>query len=176
MFSRFALLSCFIPSALCLWPAPRTATNGNSTLTLSSTFTINGPANAPQDLQDAISRTMGYLKSDQLGRLIVGRGQTDSASFTSAKSLSSLTLSFTGTGSIQSISAEAIAEITARNDAYVLNVPSDGSAATLSANSSLGLFRGLTTFSQLWYDYDGTTYATGTPVKIQDNPAFVSVT
>jgi hexosaminidase len=175
MLSRFALLSLLIPGAFSIWPAPRSATNGNSTLLLSSSFAISGPANAPQDLQDAISRTLGYLKADQLGRLIVGRGETDSPSFGSAKSLNSLVLSFTGAGSLQSISSEAIAEITTRNDAYSITIPSDGTAATLSANSSLGLFRGLTTFAQLWYTYENTVYALGAPLKIQDNPAFVSV-
>ena len=44
----------------------------------------------------------------------------------------------------------------------------------LSANTTLGLFRGLTTFGQLWYDWDGTTYTLEAPINIVDSPAYVS--
>ncbi|KAH7928429.1 glycoside hydrolase family 20 protein [Leucogyrophana mollusca] len=59
-----------------------------------------------------------------------------------------------------------------RNEAYSLSVPSDGSAATLKANSTLGLFRGLTTFSQLWYEYDGAIYTPEAPIDISDWPVY----
>jgi hypothetical protein len=58
----------------------------------------------------------------------------------------------------------------------LLHVPSDGSPATLSANSTLGLLRGLTTFEQLWYDLDGAaTYTLEAPITISDAPAFVCI-
>ncbi|EGN98182.1 glycoside hydrolase family 20 protein [Serpula lacrymans var. lacrymans S7.3] len=63
-------------------------------------------------------------------------------------------------------------DIEERDEAYSLSVPSDGSAAILKANSSLGLFRGLTTFSQLWYEYDGTTYNPEAPIEITDWPLY----
>jgi hexosaminidase len=53
-----------------------------------------------------------------------------------------------------------------------LTVPADGSAATLKANSTLGLFRGLTTFGQLWYDLDNMTYTIEAPISITDAPAY----
>ncbi|KAG5732634.1 hypothetical protein E4T56_gene16912, partial [Termitomyces sp. T112] len=38
--------------------------------------------------------------------------------------------------------------------------------------STLGLFRGLTTFGQLWYDLNGITYTLQAPFDIVDSPAF----
>jgi hypothetical protein len=75
-----------------------------------------------------------------------------------------------------------------------LNVPADGTGAVLSAASTLGLFRGLNTFAQLWYTYDygkealdqdgknrdgngvvPVVYTLSAPVAIQDSPAYVSL-
>jgi hexosaminidase len=129
---------------------------------------------APADLQDAVTRTEGYLKTDKLGRLVVGRGANDSSAIHGAKQLSSLTVSLTSTnGPVRSISEEAMDELESRDEAYSLTVPADGSAATLKANSTLGLFRGLTTFGQLWYEYSGTIYTLEAPIQISDAPAYV---
>ena len=166
-------LSCCFPIALGLWPAPSSLTSGNSTLLLSPSFSFSPLPGTPQDVSDALNRTLQFLVSDQLERLVVGRGASDAPSFASAKTLSSLKLSFTGTGALSSISSEAIKDLTSRDEAYTLSIPADGSGAVLAFNSSLGLFRGLTTFSQLWYDLEGTTYALGLPMIIQDKPAYV---
>ena len=74
---------------------------------------------------------------------------------------------------VNSISSESVKEITNRSETYKLSVPADGSSATLIANSTLGLFRGLTTFSQLWYYYNNEVYTLEAPVQITDWPAFV---
>jgi hypothetical protein len=71
-----------------------------------------------------------------------------------------------------------------RDEAYNLSVPADGSGAVLSARTTLGLFRGLNTFTQLWYYYAGdgddagacagaVVYTLSAPVAIQDSPAYV---
>jgi hexosaminidase len=60
-----------------------------------------------------------------------------------------------------------------RVEAYSLTVPEDGSAATLKASSTLGLLRGLTTFGQLWYEFDDVIYTLETPLQIEDSPAYV---
>jgi hexosaminidase len=73
---------------------------------------------------------------------------------------------------VRSISDEATDVLESRDEAYTLTVPSDGSVATLEANSTLGLFRGLTTFGQLWYEYDGVTYTLEAPIQIHDAPAY----
>lgn len=108
-----------------------------------------------------------------LQRLVVGRGSVDNASIQGAKSLSSLQISLVQGAAVNSISAESVKEITNRSETYKLSVPADGSSATLTANSTLGLFRGLTTFSQLWYYYNNEVYTLEAPVQITDWPAFV---
>ena len=74
---------------------------------------------------------------------------------------------------VQSITEESQKEITSRSESYELSVPVDGSPAILTANSTLGLFRGLTTFAQLWYYFGGDIYTLEAPVKIIDAPAYV---
>jgi hexosaminidase len=71
------------------------------------------------------------------------------------------------------IAVEARMPLGMRDEAYSLSVPADGSPAVLSANSTLGLFRGLNAFSQLWFTVQRTVYMLGAPVDIQDSPAYV---
>ncbi|KAF7300512.1 Beta-hexosaminidase [Mycena chlorophos] len=163
--------------AYALWPIPSKLTNGSSIVVLSPAFhiTVNVP-HAPQDLLDAVSQTKTYLATDNLQRLVVDRGAADSTHFKSAHTLSSLTLSLepTGAGPVLPIASEAVKDFSDRSEGYTLAIPNNGGgAATISANSTLGLFRGLTTFSQLWYTYEGTTYTNVAPVSIvKDVPAY----
>jgi hexosaminidase len=156
-----------------LWPLPKELSTGSTTVKLSGSFDIslNGVQSAPKDLLDAIERTKDQIANDKLQRLTPDRGGSDAVS--AAPELSSLNVVFNG-DNVRSISEEAKDALESRNEAYTLSVPADGSAATLSANSSLGLFRGLTTFGQLWYDGNGTAYTVDAPVEISDEPAFVS--
>lgn len=162
--------------ASALWPLPKSLQTGTSTLTLAPNFAINlSVKNAPSDLKAAVAQTKTYLQKDALGRLVVGRGSSDAAGLKSASKLSSLTVSLdAGAGKVQSISAEAILPIESRDEAYTLSVPTSG-AATLKANSTLGLYRGLTTFAQLWYEYENTIYTIEAPIEIDDAPAYVSL-
>src|ERR1700761_7517846 len=162
---RLLTFVALIAPALALWPQPTTITNGNSTLLLSNSFSIVPPSNAPSDLQQAITSTSSFLKNDKLGRLVVGRGSSDSSSFGRAKTLRRLVLSFSkptaatkgsGGGNAGSIASEATKTMGTRDESYTLTVPADGSDATLSAATSLGLFRGLATFSQMWYTFGNT--------------------
>ncbi|KAG5221207.1 glycoside hydrolase family protein [Salix suchowensis] len=165
----------FVGARVALWPLPRQISTGNSTLKLAGNFDIKiSVRNAPKDLQDAVSRTKSRLQSDKLERLVVGRGGADAQAVRSGgATLSGLTLSLLAGAPVRSISEEAVVDVVSRSEGYVLHVPSDGSAAALSANSTLGLLRGLSTFEQLWYDSDGTTYALGAPIDITDSPAYV---
>lgn len=156
-----------------LWPQPRNITTGSKGLLLSQDFQIKTLGNTSVDLADAVSRTQGYLKKDNLERLVVGRGSGDVSTFKDAAQLHTLTLELGSGAKGDSIAVGASLPIESRDEAYVLTVPADGSEATLSANSTLGLFRGLTTFSQLWYTYEQTTYAIDLPISIQDSPAYV---
>jgi hexosaminidase len=155
-----------------LWPLPTSLQSGSTPLKLSPSFTIHNIPNAPSDLQAAVTQTHSYLFNDKLERLVVGRGAGDNT--THAKSLSSLTLSLPKGVKAQSISDEAVVYVEDRDEAYELSVPADGSGATLSANSTLGLYRGLTTFAQMWYTYNGVIYTIEAPFQIEDKPTYVS--
>ncbi|KAF8158415.1 N-acetylhexosaminidase [Crassisporium funariophilum] len=163
-------------SAVALWPIPRNLQTGNTLVKLSPNFDIQVTSipNAPQDLLDAVARTTSRIRSDKLQRLNVGRGAGDSAGLAHAPSLARLSLWLTGS-SVKSIMEEINKDIAGRSEGYSLSVPSTNEGlATLTATTSLGLFRGLATFEQLWYDDpSGTTYAYQTPVKIvNDAPAY----
>ncbi|KAL0572960.1 Glucosamine-6-phosphate isomerase (Glucosamine-6-phosphate deaminase) (GNPDA) (GlcN6P deaminase) [Marasmius crinis-equi] len=174
--SILLIAAAFIGHTAALWPQPQSLTTGSESkaLKLSSSFdiTLNGVTNAPQDLLDAISRTKSFIANDKLERLVVGRDSVDSDAISAASELSELVVSLSNSGDVKSISEEAVLPIEDRAEGYELSVPEDGSAATLKANSTLGLFRGLTTFEQLWYFADGTTYAVGVPMQVNDNPKY----
>lgn len=105
---------------------------------------------------------------------MLGRGSSDAGAVKTAPVLPSLTLTLQNTLPVLSISAESVKDVVNRSEGYTLSIPSDGKPAVLSANSTLGLFRGLTTFTQFWYDLDGVTYTNVGPVSIvKDVPAYV---
>ncbi|KAG6872266.1 hypothetical protein C0995_011403 [Termitomyces sp. Mi166 len=160
--------------ALAVWPVPRQYSTGSTPLRLSPSFSIklSDVSHPPSDLQDAISRTTAYLHNDKLQALVPDRGASSAKDIQSAKTLKSLTLSLSTDGPVRSISEEAVVDLESRVEGYTLTIPADGSGASLRANSTLGLFRGLTTFGQLWYDFDGTTYTLQAPFDIVDSPAF----
>lgn len=171
-----ALALSFAPAAA-LWPLPRQLTTGNATLRLSPSFSfaLDLP-NPPPDLADALSRTAHFLLTDDLAPLTPDRGA--SVDVSSSPQLETLVLSLdgsTGAENVSSIAKEVQKPLKERDEGYVLSVPSDGSNATLTANTTLGLFRGLTTFSQLWYTSNGATYANQVPLQVEDIPAYVSV-
>ena len=163
------------PTVTAVWPLPKQFTTGTTPLRLSCSFQINlqGVNNAPQDLQDAVYRTSSFLRNDKLQALVPDRGASSAEDFPNTKTLSSLTLSLTTHGKVRSITEETLDDLESRVEGYTLIVPADGSDATLEANSTLGLFRGLTTFEQLWYDWEGTTYTIQAPFNIVDAPAYV---
>lgn len=156
-----------------LWPLPRNLQTGSSALQLANDFAIKVSGCVTPDLLEAVGRSEWYLKNDKLERLVVGRGSGDIHSVSKAAKLHTLTLSLGKGVKVKSIASEATALLESRDEAYSLHVPDDGSGATLSANSTLGLFRGLTTFSQLWYSYETLTYALDAPIAIEDSPAYV---
>lgn len=158
-----------------LWPQPRSLETGSTALKLASNFDIRvNIQHAPSDLSAAVSRTRSFLRNDKLGRLVVGRGASDSSALKQAKALKTLQLSLSKGATVRSIAEEARREIGTRSEEYVLSIPADGSGATLTANSTLGLFRGLTTFTQLFYEWSGQVYTVEAPISITDAPAYVS--
>ncbi|KAH9850196.1 N-acetylhexosaminidase [Lenzites betulinus] len=172
-FTTFLLAVLHVSGVLALWPLPRSLETGTSALKLASNFDIQvDVAHAPSDLSDAISRTKSFLKNDKLGRLVVGRGAADQSALQKAGSLRTLRLSLAQGSPVRSITDEARLAIGTRSEGYALHIPSDGSSATLTANSTLGLLWGLTTFSQLWYEASGEVYTVEAPVSITDSPAY----
>ncbi|KII91062.1 glycoside hydrolase family 20 protein [Plicaturopsis crispa FD-325 SS-3] len=162
-----------VQSSQGLWPIPRSLQTGSTALKLACDFDIQvNIDNPPPDLSDAVSQAKTYLWTDGLQRLVVGRGASDNATIQNARSISSLRLSLTDGTSVKSIAEEAVVEINNRSESYSLNIPDDGSSASITANSTLGLFRGLTTFTQLWYTFNGQIYTLEAPVDIDDSPAY----
>ncbi|VDC07078.1 unnamed protein product [Peniophora sp. CBMAI 1063] len=177
---RTALCVVLAPVAFALWPQPASLASGSSALTLAPDFSIHlSVDSAPQDLVDAVTRTTGHIQNDKLERLVVGRASADAALLSSAQTLPSLNISLAaGAPAAESVAVEARKNLTERVEleGYHLVVPNDGSEAALTANSTLGLVRGLTTFEQLWY-YGGsenpnTTYTLEAPLEINDAPAY----
>ncbi|KIN96874.1 glycoside hydrolase family 20 protein [Pisolithus tinctorius Marx 270] len=167
------LLSPFAQTVWALWPIPSSLETGTTALMLSSSFSIDvAVPNVPSDLLQAVAQTQSYLRNDELGRLVVGRGADDSYAIQNANPLSSLKLTLTEGSQVGSISSEAVKPLGTRSEEYNLVIPQDGSQATLTANSTLGLYRGLTTFTQLWYYYEGVIYTLLSPIKIVDEPAY----
>ncbi|KIY52425.1 glycoside hydrolase family 20 protein [Fistulina hepatica ATCC 64428] len=150
----FALLLIVAHTTLALWPLPNGLSNGTEVLRLSSEFSIVLDVdNAPDDVQEAVNRTLSSIEPDQLiAPLVVGRASADNSSLSTAADLSALVLSLSDGAMVPH-----------------LTVPSDGSNATLVANTTLGLLRGLTTFQQLWYASGDVVYARQTPVTIIDD-------
>ncbi|KAJ3997919.1 N-acetylhexosaminidase [Lentinula boryana] len=171
-----SVVAAVVSAVSALWPLPTQLSTGTTALILASDFDIDIStiSNPPEDLLDAISRTKGYIQNDQLEALVVDRGASYAQSLQNASSLSSLVLSFDSgfNGDPTSISEEVADDIENRVEGYSLTVPEDGSAATIKANSTLGLFRGLTTFGQLWYDLSNTTYTVEAPITITDSPVY----
>ncbi|EMD39630.1 glycoside hydrolase family 20 protein [Gelatoporia subvermispora B] len=168
----FALLGS-VPATLGLWPIPRSLETGTSALKLAANFNIElDVPNPPADLSAAVSRSANYIKTDNLERLVVDRGASNSTAVAHAPQLKSLVLSLESGSPVRSIMEEATLELGTRREEYKLDVPASGASATLTANSTLGLLRGLSTFEQLWYDLSGETYTIQAPISVVDTPAY----
>ncbi|KAF8877161.1 glycoside hydrolase superfamily [Gymnopilus junonius] len=163
---KFITLITSTSYASAIWPRPRQISTGHTALKLSPSFDIDTSSikNAPQDLSDAVTCIIDHLRNDNLHAFVVNRSTSSAGVIKSANSLRSLTLMHVSSSPVESISDEAVG--------YTLTVPIDGSSATLQANSTLGLLRGLTTFEQLWYTLKGTVYYLDTPFHIVDSPAY----
>ncbi len=174
MLTSLITLLAIVSSTAALWPMPRVLTTGETPLKLSDTFSILlDIRKPPDDLVAATSTVKAQLHNDAFQRLVIGRAAADAAAIAHAPTLQSLSVSLTKHAATRPIAVEAVAPFDSRSESYQLTVPHDGSQATLLANSTLGLFRGLTTFSQLWYSSSTGKYILDAPVTVVDAPAFV---
>ncbi|KAK4684350.1 hexosaminidase, partial [Tremellales sp. Uapishka_1] len=184
------LSASVLASPLLVLPSPSFSQIGNTTLCLSPSFKISVDTSlpVPQDLHEAINRTLSNVLSTTHQYLSV-LGGTEFFPANSTKcsaTLNMLVLSLQGGAStFPSIMESAVLPIEDRmgKEGYSLNVPVSG-AGTLSSDSALGLFRGLTTFEQLFYAVPTTVtsrqktsassliYIPNAPVSITDKPQF----
>src|SRR5277367_508652 len=143
-----ALLNLTARPVAALWPLPRSMQTGTTPLILSQNFRVNVNNSVfPEDLLEAIAQMEHYLWNDRLERLVVCRGAADAQAIAGAEVLTSLTVTLVHNGPALSVAQEVIDYPENRDEEYSLIVPTDGSPAVLTANSTLGLYRGLTTFS-----------------------------
>ncbi|OAX31023.1 hypothetical protein K503DRAFT_777885, partial [Rhizopogon vinicolor AM-OR11-026] len=110
--SRYVGLLVFVAASilpsgvLTLWPIPTNFETGTTALKVSPSFYFYVQVEGvPADLYDAVGQAQYYLETDQLGRLIVGRGANDTTAFASAKTLSCLQLSLTSSATVESIAS-----------------------------------------------------------------------
>ncbi|TDL19714.1 N-acetylhexosaminidase [Rickenella mellea] len=169
------LSQAFSVDAHSIWPLPRKVSNGTTVIILDDYFDITYDFfDVPVDLKLAVDRTKRYLAWDQLSRLVVDRGLSDKIeNFDKPETprLFELRLELTNSDS-RSICDEAIADWESRDESYTLLIPADNSAAILSAKTTLGLFRGLTTFTQLFYTFEEVLYTPYAPLTVEDAPAY----
>lgn len=156
-----------------VWPLPSSSSSGDSEtpVCLSPGFRIlfdehTAGLPLPHDLKAAVKRTEAALKdhrhaylSPTAGREFFSKSKDNSTDdlATCEHVLTTLYLALDsdalgGGKEVPSILSSAVAPAESRPEleAYRLIVPLDG-PASISAQTALGLFRGLTTFEQLWY-------------------------
>ncbi|RXK39028.1 hypothetical protein M231_03758 [Tremella mesenterica] len=151
-----------------VWPLPTSFTTGTSILCLSNNFNISIPHDTPEDLTRAVERTRKRLHENTHRYLSVQRGE-EFFRFKGCDSyLDTLQLLFTGQDGEKrndmetrkrkrkSIMDQVNYPLEDRSEleGYNLTVSMDGKAK-LVALGALGLFRGLSTFEQLFYYLPG---------------------
>ncbi|KAI0808032.1 N-acetylhexosaminidase [Fomes fomentarius] len=170
-----AQLLCLLRNypANALWPIPKSLVSGSTAVRLSPYFSIQLEIqNPPADILSAAARTQARLVTDAFERLVLGRGSADLHLLPGAHVLTSLTLVIDGNSPVQSIAEETNQPIDSKSESYSLSISRRRTDAIIRANSTLGLFRGLTTFEQLWYDCQGVKYMLNGDIEIADEPAF----
>lgn len=134
-----------------LFPLPQTVTSGNTVIAIGNSLDVifNVQGSIPEDLAAAAERAVGCVIESEHYYLSPERGKE----FLLDNVLPVLTaLGIILQGSdYGTIASEVSKEASERREAYELDIPADGGTAKLTATSSLGAFRGLVTFEQLFY-------------------------
>lgn len=139
-------------------PLPRRFTIGHTVLCLSEQFTIHADPGSdfslPDDLLRAAARTTESVLATAHQFLSPHHGAeflpVDGGSFCQDY-IRSLVLEYDDkSGASLSVMENAVKRVEERNEGYVLRIEASGQTR-LKANSTLGLFRGLSTFEQLFY-------------------------
>ncbi|TNY19585.1 beta-hexosaminidase [Rhodotorula diobovata] len=181
---------CFSVAAA-LWPKPQSLHQSVGFVRLADSFDLaftadKGQQAAARDLEPAISRARRHLAADGLQRLTVDRGESQRDAVEAASVLCRLDLRLNSTEPYTTLASQLGRPYEHMDESYTLEVPDSGNsddplplAAKLSANTSLGLVRGLDTFAQLVYALpqlgaasESTRYIPHVPLRIVDRPAF----
>ncbi|GAA5901608.1 hypothetical protein JCM8208_001554 [Rhodotorula glutinis] len=186
LFLCFSLVSA-------LWPKPHAIERGSSFVRLGASFSVdfwprNGQEPAARDLRVALNRARRHLDSDLLQRLTVDRGEQDRHAVNAAAILERLEVRLASSRPHETLFGQLGEPLDEIDESYILDVPSQYETgaplvatlvATLAANTTLGLVRGLDTFTQLVYalpagpeDLYTARYIPQAPVHIVDRPAF----
>jgi hexosaminidase len=154
-----------------LWPLPVHITSGNGNVTVppSISFVASTPST---DLSNAFTRIAALMFQHNLpasSRDIVEKLRAGGAS----------KLGGVSADPVMSTINVNVADVNVPlqlgvDESYTLNIPADGSAATLTANTVYGAYHGLQTFSQLvrWNPDQKIYQVTAAPVVINDAPRF----
>ncbi|KDE09594.1 hypothetical protein MVLG_00002 [Microbotryum lychnidis-dioicae p1A1 Lamole] len=182
------LLSVLAGSALAVWPQPRAISRGTGTVRLSKHFCIVIDKEDERllkakilDLAQAIQRSQSRIQRDTHALLKLDRGASYLKSVREAAVLTTLSLSIKPEGRRRPITYETNLPYEKQDESYTLTVPARCSkglcTGTLTAETTLGLLRGLTTFEQLVYSFPSSVkskskFIIDMPIKIEDKPAF----
>lgn len=195
------LLAIGAPLAAAVWPIPSQYSSGNTTLWINSDVkvtynTLNQVLEAPRARfpvhaadtvpQTASSNSSAGITSQQIVQNAIQRTYTTifDQGFVPWKFHPRMSDFEPSTADKQFISAITLQQTTADpadvatpvddtvDESYTLSVPESGEV-TITAASSIGLIRGLTTFSQLFFKHSGGgAYTNLAPVEVDDAPKF----
>lgn len=184
----YFLLSILVkPGVKAIWPAASYATNGTAIVRLAATFDIAGCA-LPKDVQKAVDYAKSQILSDTMTPMRLDVNEVERLANSTILKLESLQLSFLQTilsadnypnqpfqGPLSQLGIvdETNKPVKERDESYGLSIPAGNGSATLIAKTSLGLLRGLQTFTQLVYTTAARQkYIMHAPHFIEDRPAF----
>ncbi|OAR02086.1 hypothetical protein LLEC1_05910 [Akanthomyces lecanii] len=188
LYSYLAAALAVSPAAA-LWPIPIDVSTGNKTLFIDKTINItyngapltyqpgyNPPAGSnftsQTIVQGALARSLKAVFDNGYVPWMLhkpGSGFEPRSEPTRKNRVQSLTITQTSrdeTSTFKPLAGQ-------RDESYSLNVTIDGQAS-ITAKSSIGVMRGLETFSQLFFKHSsgGAWYTTQAPVRIADAPKF----
>jgi hexosaminidase len=187
-------LSALAGGVAALWPVPIQYSEGNTTVVLDASFTIQfncpsgvlpaGSVDTSNKVWAAINRTYELLNDGFIPDMLYTFEQDfEPTAAEMAESLKLTTLVVTQKYAIPEI---AFLELTRStydisltpkagevNESYTLSISPNSSTARIVAESSYGVIWALQSFNQLFYTHtDGSTYTTHAPVEIVDEPIF----
>ncbi|KAJ2899602.1 Glucosamine-6-phosphate isomerase (Glucosamine-6-phosphate deaminase) (GNPDA) (GlcN6P deaminase), partial [Coemansia aciculifera] len=151
------LLAAALPSALAIWPIPRTLTQGTSN-TQATLLGISVQGKSSPVINSAISRYQAIINSESF----VAPADYQRGTVKTNGNLNGLTVSVQSTDETLDLNTD---------ESYTLDVPVNGKAM-LTAKSPYGVVRGLETFSQLVTANGYTKAILNTPVHIEDAPMY----